>query len=67
MVTKRDDGVTAEVNILANPGANLNTINSEVTLAPGQFLVLGQAGYAGRPAFDDRRAPETLYIVMSAD
>jgi hypothetical protein len=67
--TRTGAAVVAFVSI--NLPVTGNMFASQVMLEPGQFLVMGQAGFGGDPtvAFPDA-APEellTLYYVMSAD
>ena len=67
--TRTGAAVVAFVSI--NLPVTGNMFASQVMLEPGQFLVMGQAGFGGDPtvAFPDA-APEELltpYYVMSAD
>lgn len=65
--TRRGQQVVADVEI----GLGSNAFSSQVMLEGEQFLVLGQAGFAGRPgdAFADAGSGDglTLYYVMAAD
>jgi len=65
--TRRGQQVVADVEI----GLGSNSFSSQVMLEGEQFLVLGQAGYAGRQSevFADAGVGEalTLYYVMAAD
>jgi hypothetical protein len=44
-----------------------NQVSSQVKLQPGQFLVLGQSGYAARQGEPDSGNDATLYYIMTAD
>lgn len=66
--TRAGDQIVADVTISLNNG---NMFRSRVMLETGQFLVLGQAGFAGDwvEVFPDARGYDelTLYYVMTAD
>jgi hypothetical protein len=73
--TRRGDQIVARVEIMPAGGPDAafqrNVFSSEVVLEPGQFLVLGYAGFDGVPhdAFPGAARDErlTLYYVMAAD
>ena len=67
--TRTGEQVVAFVSI--SLPATSNMFESQVMLEPGQFLVVGQAGFGGDPtvAFPDAASEDllTLYYVMAAD
>jgi len=67
--TRTGDAVVAFVSI--NLVVTGNMFASQVVLEPGQFLVVGQAGFGGNPqdVFPDATPEDllTLYYVMAAD
>jgi hypothetical protein len=72
-VSKTGEQVVADVQIRlqGTPPMRENQLNSRVVLKEGQFIVVGQTGFAGRSQemFPDAAEEDvlTLYYVMSAD
>jgi hypothetical protein len=73
-VTKTGEQIVADVSIRVQPASMMareNRFNSRVVLKEGQFLVLGQTGFAddSQETFPDAAEEDllTLYYVMSAD